>query len=1036
MYPEQPEFKNNAENKVFQHIKEHLPDSYICYFNYYINNREFDIAILIPGSGVFILEVKGWSADQIYRVQDNNCILTKNSKGHEVPWQSPLKQVNDYRFSLIRKIEKELNKDILVVPIVCYPNILKKEYKEKRLDIVSPEGFTIFKDDFQKDDSLMKRLKRIADGCKNFSKDKFNLENMVEVRRFFESEEQINKTLYSINIRGEVASMKSSKREYYSYLLYLPSNLAGLELDKLMKKVVDYWSIGTKIYFFSNSPKILSELKIELHKKLVELNLHKKFEKSTFNFFLYEVQSSKDTMFDIFNGEVIATQKYREELKAFHSETNFNLDQFEVEHAPCNEHISIKAGAGSGKTFSMISRINYLIYAHKLTAENLKETIYLITFTNEAATNMKTKLQDYFHNYYLITRDYEIFRLIESIEEMKITTIHSLAKKILKEFSAEIGLGNDVRIVTGKYERDQILAKELDTYIKGEVKTQENLMPSLRLSMFNLLKRLQNILQKLENKNMDVINDPLDFGKSEIPALGKVIQEVLPKTENKMRSSLESNNTIRLSDLMIKLKKLVNENHLDLQRYGIKYLFVDEFQDTDDVQIELMKSFQSIMNFNFFIVGDIKQCIYRFRGAEDKAFDKLENYNLKSFSLNKNYRSDSRLLKNFEKRFKKWGGESRLAYDMKDDELVSHIKLNQNDTCFKKVKVNKGEDIEDQQSFEQSFIKELELEYNNLSTKGTLAILVRENSEIDKIRELGLRNGYFIETDSGGDLYQLDPTIDFYKVILALQNPTSPRHLFNLYTSNYVSEPLIKKELYANKNNSRALLQLFHKYNPIENWSNYVDELKREPVLYVLRRIILDTRPWEVYSNERSKEGKNLTKIKAYYKRNLDQLFEKLTTIGEQDYLTINKIENYLKIMILTKQKEESRESFEGDQGKSKRIICMTVHKSKGLEFETVFLPFPNNDLKDNKKSGILDLIVSNNFEVGYKMKLDEKFINSYYTKNDVYKTQWESEIEQKVNEETRILYVALTRTEKQFVYFYYEDLDKRLLSWQKLLEE
>ena len=56
----------------------------------------------------------------------------------------------------------------------------------------------------------------------------------------------------------------------------------------------------------------------------------------------------------------------------------------------------------------------------------------------------------------------------------------------------------------------------------------------------------------------------------------------------------------------------------------LKYLFIDEYQDTDDVQIELMKNFQDILGFNFLVVGDIKQCIYRFRGAEDKAFDILQ----------------------------------------------------------------------------------------------------------------------------------------------------------------------------------------------------------------------------------------------------------------------------------------------------------------------------------------------------------------------------------------------------------------------------
>lgn len=52
----------------------------------------------------------------------------------------------------------------------------------------------------------------------------------------------------------------------------------------------------------------------------------------------------------------------------------------------------------------------------------------------------------------------------------------------------------------------------------------------------------------------------------------------------------------------------------------LDYLFIDEFQDTDDVQIDIVKKFKEIVGFNVLVVGDIKQCIYRFRGADESAF--------------------------------------------------------------------------------------------------------------------------------------------------------------------------------------------------------------------------------------------------------------------------------------------------------------------------------------------------------------------------------------------------------------------------------
>jgi superfamily I DNA/RNA helicase len=1036
IYPSQPEFKNDSERRVYYFTREQLPDYYVCYFNYNLQVREFDILLIVPDVGMFILEIKGWTAEQIYKVQDNNCIITKMTNT-EVPWTSPLKQANEYRFRLVKKIENELAKDLLVIPVVCYPNISKTEYYDKRLDIVSPEEITIFQDDFQSGEALKARLLSMGEALRKFAKNPFTVESMIEVRTFFEPEEQIKEWLNKHNVKGEAAVRKQKEREHYSLLNFLPATAFEKDVKKTIDKAINHWLRGTKIYFFTNDVGIMSSVQAKINDHLRILHLTKHFKKEVFNFFVYHVSISTDS-FEIINGSPEQISKYRSDLQAFDGETKFNLNQYEVEHAPINHHIVIKAGAGSGKTFSMISRINFLVYSHKLDAEKIREAIYLITFTNEAARNMKKKLQQNFNHYYILTRNFEFFRLVEAIEYMNISTIHSLAKKILQKFSVKLGLGKDVRIVTGKYERDQLLKIALDQYVSEKSNDDPNFIPSLKLSMYHLQDRLKSILLKLENKNMDVLYDELDFGKSPIPVYDKLIPEVLEKSEQNLRNLLDDRNTIRLSDLMIRLKRLVREMGSDLKT-DIKYLFVDEFQDTDDVQIELMKDFQQILDFSFFVVGDIKQCIYRFRGAEDKAFDKLTEGNslsfLPVFKLNKNYRSDQLLLQRFEKSFQKWGRGPvpKLVYHPTDDRLISHEKLNQADDDF--YRVIEVMDPENEAEFQELFMDELEFQYEQLSEKGTIAILVRENKEVDFIKKLGLKRGIYIETDQGGSLFQSEPVLDFYKLILAMQNSRSPKYLFNLYASNYTKKTLYKKELYARKNDKHALLDYFDQTCPIKDWYKYLNNLKREPVLYVLRELILETRPWEIYANKNSEKKGDRTKLKTYYKRNLDQLFEKLTQISEQDYLTINKIEQTLRIMIMTKQKEESRESFEDLVEGAKKIVCMTVHKSKGLEFETVMLPFVNKDLEDNKKSGPLDLIIADKKAVGYKLKLDEKNDQSKYIENNYYKNQKNTEKNLKVSEETRILYVALTRTIKTLVYFYDKNSTVKN-SWQNLLKE
>lgn len=1041
IYPAQPEFKNESERKVYTFIRNYLPDYYVCYFNYNLQIREFDILLMVPDIGIFVLEIKGWKAEQIFKVQDNNCIITK-SLNTEVPWPSPLKQANEYRFRLVRKIDSEIKKDLLVMPIVCYPNLSKDEFYEKRLDIVSSEEVTLFSDDFVNGDKLRNRLLEIGESFQNIARDPFDIENMNEVRNFFEPKEQIENWLKQNNLKIDRTFKKPKIREMYSLLTYLPNDTHEQNLNKIVKRVIDLWTCGTKIYLFTNSNQIASLVKKQLNEKVQELHLTKQFEKEIFNFSLYKTELSESDIFTIINGEKDDIEKYQEQLRIFDAETKFNLNQFKVEHTPVNEHIVIKAGAGSGKTFSMISRINFLVYSHKLDPMGLRESIFLITFTNEAARNMKAKLQKNFNNYFLLTRNYDFFRLIETVEHMNISTIHALAKKILQKYSVKLGLGKDVKIVTGKYERNQLLANSLNEYLIEKTNENQDFIPELKLTMYHLQDRLKSIILKLENKNMDILYDNPEFGTSPINKLDELIPTVLKNSENNLRTYLEERNSIRLSDLMIRLKFLIDELQSEIES-GIKYLFVDEFQDTDDVQIELMKSFQQALNFSFFVVGDIKQSIYRFRGAEDRAFDKLtegSSLDFNSFSLNKNYRSDKLLLERFEKLFQRWatGPDPKLVYDGEEDGLISHEKINEPlDQYFRIVDVENEE--EDNESFHELLLDEIELQYNGLSEKGTLAILVRENKEIELVKKIGLKRGLFIETDNGGSLYQSVPVLDFYKLVLALQNSKSAKHLFNLYSTNYTDKQLKKNEVFKRRNNSKELLEYFEKSCPILNWETYLKDLKREPVLYVLRKLILETRPWDTFANtslnNNDKGDYSLTKLKAYYKKNLDQLFEQLTQIGLQDYLTINKIENTLRIMIMTKQKEESREPFEEALAGTKKIVCMTVHKSKGLEFESVMLPFVNKDLEDTKKSGPLDVILTNKNYVGYKMRLDEKVGKSFFIENNFYSQQKNVEKNLKVHEETRILYVALTRAIRNFVYFRYNN-SSIINSWQSLLKE
>ena len=253
----------------------------------------------------------------------------------------------------------------------------------------------------------------------------------------------------------------------------------------------------------------------------------------------------------------------------------------------------------------MISRINYLIYKHNLDEESLKESIMLITFTNEAAKNMKKRLQENLKNKYFITKDFNTLQMVECVENMNICTIHSLTKKILQKFSVKLGLGNDLQVSTGIYEMNNAIDGSTENNLRNNTNMQTNkLLNEVRL--YDIKNRVNKLLEKLANKNIDIVNDSLDFGylnecSKEKEDLVNMILDIAKESENVAKEKSSQNNSVKLNDLMMKLKILLNSHKKDLEAesHCLKYLFVDEYQDTDDIQIDLMKQFQYVLGFNF-----------------------------------------------------------------------------------------------------------------------------------------------------------------------------------------------------------------------------------------------------------------------------------------------------------------------------------------------------------------------------------------------------------------------------------------------------
>lgn len=227
------------------------------------------------------------------------------------------------------------------------------------------------------------------------------------------------------------------------------------------------------------------------------------------------------------------------------------LDQFQMNIINSNKNnIFIKAGAGSGKTRVIITKIN------KLLNEGVKDDeILAITFTNKACGEMKERLEGRLSNIY---------------------TFHGYCYKLLTN------LGKEINLVEEQASSGELLS-----------------------------------ISKYKNS---------------------LFKKIKPLSYNKYQNKLKENNQMDFDDLIIESLNLVGDHQF-------KYIFIDEFQDINNLQYELLKRMKK-PNTNFWAVGDLNQSIYQFRGANNKLiFKYIKEYEATTFELNNNYRCGVKIVR-------------------------------------------------------------------------------------------------------------------------------------------------------------------------------------------------------------------------------------------------------------------------------------------------------------------------------------------------------------------------------------------------------
>lgn len=1026
------EYKGEAI--VWDKLSVLLPNDVVVYnHREIIDDREFDFALLIRNVGILIIEVKGWQAKYIFDVKNPDEIIIE---GDAKVCGSPEKQARGYRFDWLNFLQDQFGISPVVLSMVCYPFISEQEYKNKRLDIVSSRDFTIFAEDLTSASKLGQKISNAFIKKKPLNSTTFDDVAVSMVRQYFEP-----------SFRAKAEQVYEVADAYSILKIYNHE----LSLENI-KEIVDAYFVGTKVISFVRSDDDLGKLASAIAEELGTKGIiaergnvrladvgevqgdipYNAGVLRIFNFEAYSYKSIIEVQEDISVAEGQLSVQQESILEEIARSTRFNLEQYKVEHANGEKNVLVQAGAGTGKTYSMVSRIAYLCLSRQHFVNNIVDEIAMVTFTNEAADNMKVRLKQYFMNCYILTRKKKILHYIEAVDLMQISTIHKFAKTVLQSTAMEYGLGTEFSISASEYAKEQVYERYLNNFIVKKQQEEPNFAQQLRMPVHKFRKLLMRFSQQLYNKSYDIKGLKAEnLGRfEEWPFFNDVIMEVMIPAEEEYENTILSKNKIDLKKSMLLLNDAVNGVFKEKCELKYKYLFIDEFQDTDDVQIDSFLKLQKVIkSAKLFVVGDLKQSIYRFRGATISAFDLIQknSQSWDAYSLTINYRTDSRLLRKFDHVFAGMGARGFLPFvqgkDSLDSDIITDISENE---LIKKIEYA-GEggrmnllfaEIERQ----KEIIKTLDAG-NTLSDKEKIiAILVRDNWQIHDILEEAKARGEYIETQVGGDLYQLTPALDLYKLVIALLNPRDPVSLFNLIDSNYVGIGLDIQGLHGKGKEyqvtklTEVLNQYFERiFN--KSWMEIVANTRIQPILMLLRNIYEGTQPWHQYSSIENKQ--------KFYMANYELVLEKIIKMYSVDYLTLNVIENNLHINILAKQEELAR-NVEVETNDI-RVICTTVHKAKGLEYGTVIMPYMGMDIASTKKAD-LDVYVEQE-KLAYGIRIGEKEGKKYNSNYDVSQEQNE-----RVKEESRVLYVALTRAIRNVVWMK-DTRSKNKRAWQNLME-
>lgn len=705
--------------------------------------------------------------------------------------------------------------------------------------------------------------------------------------------------------------------------------------------------------------------------------------------------------------------------------TRFNIEQYLVEHAPLDKPIIVKASAGTGKTSVMMDRIMFLFAVGGVKPEQLG----MVTFTNEAANHMMQKLQAKVNGYYHYTKKIKYLEIMEQLAQMKMSTIDSFFKDIISREGALLGYSHNIQVRSFIQERNQIIHKVVNDVLSG--------LGKLEISSYTCEKLVRVVWETLSGRGYfpNTLED-IEMGTAGDPKnirINEAIHLAVIKAREIYEERKKELDAIDIGDIKEDMDRLTSMKNPCLQELSLKYLMVDEFQDTDNSQIRCLAWLSKQLECQLFVVGDVKQSIYRFRGATDSAYEQLKK-DLKTdpieYTLHLNYRSDPQVLEELNRFFQSWDGLGCLDYK-KSAEVENGLPENSSSYNNPVSIEHVGFNSTGLKSVDDRLINAIVQYQRDSDYKDSICILCRSNYEVTEIADICRSHGITCHAKMEGGFYSTPPVNDLYALLGALLYPKDPVRLFNYLISSYAGPSNLNEEwLTENAGNSQALLSGFDLLAGSREMKQVRKEMQVMPAFEFLRNYMVKwhdpiagyfrnvVKPMDVDDDEKK------YKLESY-SLNLEKLFQILYDKFANDFVTLESIYEFLSIRRTTG--DTSEDAVYPEKESKGAVLAMTVHKAKGLEFDHVLLPYTSHPFySGNSKVAKIEVLTEGDscpVKVGwvytkpanpgrYERSGSPSKQNSNYYNNNFIEMRGR-EMEAIRAEETRILYVALTRARK-----------------------